>query len=377
MDKDLYQILGVDRNVDEKTLKAAYRKLAVKHHPDKNQGNAKAEQKFKEISFAYDTLKDPQKRAAYDRYGMEGLQGGGGRQQAGGFGDAFSSVFEEVFGGGFGGFAQQSRQPDRGSDLRYDMEVTLEEAFHGKTATIKLPTQVDCENCEGSGQTSDSEIVNCKTCGGMGRVRMQQGFFSVERPCPDCGGAGQSIQNPCSDCRGQGRRPETRTLEISIPAGVDDGTRLRLPNEGEAGLRGSGNGDLYIFVFVKPHKLFQREDTSLLCAVPIGMTDAALGGEIEVPGIGGNRLKISIPEGTQNGQRVRLKGHGMPKIRNGQRGDLYVDFQVEVPVNLNKKQKQLLTQFAASLGGKQAAHHSPKSDGFFSKVKDLWTDLTE
>lgn len=378
MKADYYDTLGVARTASADDLKRAYRKLAMQYHPDRNKGDSTAEQKFKDINEAYEVLKDDQKRAAYDRFGHEGLNPNAGRTAGGGFDFAggFADIFDEMFGEFMGGQQRGQRRQggQRGADLRYNLDLTLEEAFTGKTATIRFPSSAACGTCDGSGAAPGTGVVVCGMCNGYGKVRSQQGFFTVERTCPQCGGAGTTIEKPCPDCRGKGRVTQERALDVNIPAGVEDGTRIRLTGEGEAGVRGAPAGDLYIFLSLKPHKLFERQGADLACDVPIPMTTAALGGTIDVPGIDGSTLKVSIPEGTQSGQRVRLRGKGMPTLRSSHFGDLYVELRVETPVKLTKKQKELLQEFATTCDGKQ---HHPDSHGFFSKVKELWQDLTE
>ncbi|MFC4346666.1 molecular chaperone DnaJ [Kordiimonas lipolytica] len=376
---DYYELLGVSKDVDEKALKSAFRKAAMQYHPDRNPGDAEAEKKFKEIGEAYEVLKDPEKRAAYDRYGHAAFEGGMGGGPGGGHGGAgfdFSDVFEEFFGDfmGGGGRRRQGRGgPGRGSDLRFNMEITLEDAFRGKEDKIRVPTSVACEPCGGSGAEPGSKPEVCDTCGGAGKVRASQGFFMVERTCPKCQGNGSTITNPCKSCSGAGRVRKEKTLQVKIPKGVEEGTRIRLAGEGEAGSRGGPAGDLYIFLTIKPHPLFKRDGDMLYCQVPIPMTKATLGGQIEVPTIEGKRARIKIPEGTQSGRQFRLKGKGMPELNGGFVGDMIVEMNVETPTNLNKKQRELLEEFAKEGGDKI----SPRSEGFFSKVKDLWDDLTE
>jgi len=376
---DYYELLGVAKDVDEKALKSAFRKAAMQYHPDRNPGDAEAEKKFKEIGEAYEVLKDPEKRAAYDRYGhaaFEGGMGGPGGGHHGGAGFDFSDVFEEFFGDFMGGQGRRRRGgggPGRGSDLRFNMEITLEDAFRGKEDKIKVPTSVACEPCGGSGAEPGSKPEVCDTCGGAGKVRASQGFFMVERTCPKCQGNGSIITNPCKSCSGAGRVRKEKTLQVKIPKGVEEGTRIRLAGEGEAGSRGGPSGDLYIFLTIKPHPLFKRDGDMLYCQVPIPMTTATLGGHIEVPTIEGKRARIKIPEGTQSGRQFRLKGKGMPELNGGFVGDMIVEMNVETPTNLNKKQRELLEEFAKEGGDKI----SPRSEGFFSKVKDLWDDLTE
>ncbi|MBB4212480.1 molecular chaperone DnaJ [Rhodothalassium salexigens DSM 2132] len=377
MAQDFYEILGVDRNADKATLKSAYRKLAMKYHPDRNPGDEEAEKQFKRIGEAYDVLKDDQKRAAYDRFGHAAFQDGAGAGGGpGGFDFAgFSDIFDEFFGeftgrargrGGAGGAR-------RGADLRYDMAVTLEEAFSGKEVDIAIPTHAECGDCGGNGAKPGTEPKTCTQCGGAGKVRSQQGFFVVERPCPLCRGAGRMVSDPCETCRGTGRVERTKTLSVSVPPGVDDGTRIRLAGEGEAGARGGPPGDLYIFVSVEPHELFSRDGPHLFCNVPVTMTTAILGGEIEVPTIGGKRAKIKVPDGTQSGKQFRLRGKGMPHLNSGVIGDMMIEVHVETPVNLTKRQKELLREFAEE-GGEEV---SPRSHSFLDRVRELWEDLTE
>lgn len=385
--RDYYEILGVQKGATADELKKAYRKQAMQYHPDKNQGNKDAEHKFKELSEAYDVLKDDQRRAAYDRFGHAAFEGGGGfgggrggAGPQGGF-DAgvFSDIFEEMFGGGGGGFGgfgggggRSSNGAQRGSDLRYTLEVTLEQAFKGTKANLTIPVLSECEACHGSGAEPGSAVETCPTCKGKGNVRTQSGFFTVERPCPTCQGNGKIVKNPCKSCGGQGRKRKERKLEVNIPAGVDDGTRIRLSGEGEAGLRGGPAGDLYVEMSVKSHKLFKREDAHLYCRVPVSMVTATLGGSIEVPSIEGGRLKVNVPAGTQSGTQMRLGGKGMSILRSSNRGDMYVEIAVETPVNLSKQQKELLQQFDG--GGK---NNSPESTGFFNRVKEFWDDLRD
>lgn len=383
--RDFYQVLGVDKKASAEELKKAYRKLAMQYHPDKNPGNKEAEAKFKEISEAYDTLKDDQKRAAYDRFGhaaFDGGMGGGAARGAGGMGGGFaggnfSDIFEEMFGDFMGqqgrarGGAEGAR---RGADLTYELDITLEEAFAGKDAAVKIASWQGCQTCNGSGAEKGTKAETCATCRGAGRIRAQQGFFTVERTCPGCNGAGQTIKTPCGTCSGSGRTRKERSLSVAIPAGVDHGTRIRVTGEGEAGLRGGPSGDLYVFLSVKPHRFFQREGANLYCRVPVAMTMAALGGAIEVPTIEGKRIKVTVPAGTQTGQQFRLKGKGMSVLRQQTRGEMFVEVAVETPVNLSKKQKELLQEFA---GDTPATKNSPQSSSFFDKVKDLWEDLKD
>lgn len=374
MKADCYETLGVAKGASADDIKRAYRKLAMQFHPDRNPGDKSSEQKFKDVNHAYDILKDEQKRAAYDRYGHAAFENGGARPGAdGGFGANFSDIFDEMFGdmmGRRGGNAQQ-----RGSDLRYNLEISLEDAFKGSQVTIRVPTWGSCEPCNGSGAANGTQPVTCPTCGGAGRVRAQQGFFTIERTCSACGGAGRVIKDPCRSCGGAGRVRREKTLQVNIPPGVEDGTRIRLSGEGEMGMRGAPPGDLYVFLSLKPHRFFQREGADLQCRVPIPMPTAALGGSIEVPTIEGSRSRVNIPGGTQSGQQFRLRGKGMSVLRSSGRGDLYIEVVVETPVNLNKRQKELLQEFD-KIGSKSTGTH-PQSEGFFAKVKELWEDLTE
>jgi molecular chaperone DnaJ len=374
--RDYYEVLQVTRTVTEVELKGAFRKLAMQHHPDRNPGNKDAEAKFKEVNEAYDVLKDAQKRAAYDRFGHaafeNGGMGGGRAGFEGGFGsfsDIFNDIFEDLAGRGRRG---ASGGRERGADLRYNMEITLEEAFVGKTATIHIPTSVTCDSCSGSGAKPGSKPRQCATCGGHGRVRATQGFFSIERTCPTCHGRGEVIDDPCPNCSGAGRITRERTLSVNIPAGVEDGTRIRLANEGEAGARGGPPGDLYIFLSVEPHPFFQRDAADLHCRVPISMVSAALGGEITVPTIDGGKAKVPIPEGTQTGRQVRLKSKGMPVLRSRDVGDMYVQLFVETPKNLTKRQRELLEEF----DGYSSKDTQPESAGFFARVKDFFDNLS-
>lgn len=375
---DYYETLGVQKGASADDLKKAYRSMAMKYHPDKNQGDKTAEQKFKEINEAYEVLKDDQKRAAYDQFGHRAFENGGngGHPGAGGFGfgASFSDIFDEMFGDMMGRRGEAGGAGvRRGSDLRYNLEISLEDAFAGSTATIKVPSFATCEHCKGSGAEGGAQPVTCPTCSGNGRVRAQQGFFTIERTCGTCGGAGKIIKNPCKHCGGSGRTRKEKTLQVNIPAGVEDGTRIRLTGEGEPGMRGAPPGDLYVFLAVRPHRFFQRDGADLHCRAPLTFTTAALGGSIEVPTIEGKRTKVNVPAGTQSGQQFRLRGKGMSVLRSSSRGDLYIEVAVETPVNLSKKQQELLREFEKSDGGKS----NPQSEGFFSKVKELWEDLTD
>jgi molecular chaperone DnaJ len=372
MSDDYYALLEVERSADDGVIKSSYRKLAMKWHPDKNPGDAAAEAKFKSISEAYDILKDPQKRAAYDQYGKAAFQnGGGGAQDFGGFSDIFQDIFGEFMGGG-GGRGRQ-RGPQRGADLRYDMEITLEDAFHGKDTEVRIDVAAACDPCGGSGAKPGTSAKACTACGGRGQVRAQQGFFVVERPCGSCRGAGQVIAEPCGSCRGQGRVEKQKTLSVTVPPGVDDGTRIRLSGEGEAGERGAPGGDLYIFLHVERHKLFERDGTTLFARAPISFSKAALGGTITVPGLDRVGHEIRIPAGIQSGKQIRQRGAGMPVLNGRGMGDLVVQVEVETPTKLTAKQRDLLEQFQATETGEE----SPQSSGFFSKLRDMWDDLTD
>ncbi|WP_127091034.1 molecular chaperone DnaJ [Aquabacter cavernae] len=374
--RDYYEVLECDRGADETVLKASYRKLAMKWHPDRNQGNGEAEIRFKEVSEAYEVLKDPQKRAAYDRFGHaafeNGMGGAGGPGFGADFASTFADIFDDLFGGqmggrgGRGGATQGGR--GRGSDLRYNMEITLEEAFAGKAAEIRIPTSIVCESCSGTGAKPGTQPKVCRTCGGAGKIRHAQGFFTLERTCPACQGRGSMIEDPCTACAGAGRVTRERTLQVQVPAGVEDGTRIRLGGEGEAGVRGGPAGDLYIFLSIEPHPLFQREGADLYCRAPISMVTAALGGMVDVPTIDGDQTKVRIPEGTQSGKRLRLAGKGMPVLRTRNSGDMYVQVVVETPQNLTKRQRELLTEFEKEC----SSETHPESDGFFAKVKDFF-----
>jgi molecular chaperone DnaJ len=377
--QDYYELLGVQRTCDDAQLKSAFRKLAMEHHPDRNGGSSDATARFKEINEAYTVLSDPNKRAAYDRYGHAGLNGHGG---GGGFhdvNDIFKDVFGDVFGDMFGQAGQRSSHPARGQDLRYDLEISLEQAYAGAEIEIKVPAAVTCETCDGSGARPGTNPTTCVACGGAGRVRRSQGFFQVETTCPRCGGAGRVVLDPCKTCAGHGQVRRERVLQVRIPAGVDDGSRIRLSGEGDAGARGGPRGDLYIFLSVRPHELFERDGLDLLCSVPVPMAAAALGGEIEAPCLLGGencdgecKIKVKVPEGAQPGQTVRLRGKGMPSLRTRQRGDLVVQLDVETPTRLTAKQKALMREFADLCGEQQ----NPRSANFFRKAKRFWNDVT-
>lgn len=384
-EQDLYKIIGVEQSAGADEIKKAYRKLAMKFHPDQNKDNPQAEEKFKEINQAYDILKDEQKRSAYDRYGnaaFDGSMGGGSGGHPGGMGGAgaFSDIFEDMFGDfmGGGGGGRRSNAPTRGSDMQYTMEMSLEDAYKGKESTIKIPVNDSCSECDGSGAQKGTSSQSCGTCNGAGRVRQQQGFFTIERACPTCHGEGTFIKDPCKKCSGAGRVRKTKTLKVKIPAGVETGRRIRLTGEGEAGLRGGPRGDLYVMMNVRPHKLFQRDGANLYCRVPITVTRAALGGDIDVPTIEGKRSSVKIPSGTQTGQQFRLRGKGMSMLRSDSHGDMYINIFVETPVNLNKKQQDLLRDLDKSMDdGKSAGKNSPESSGFFKKIREFWDDISE
>jgi molecular chaperone DnaJ len=367
-----YETLEVTRTIDEGGLKSAFRKLAMKWHPDKNPGDNSSEVKFKEINEAYEVLKDPDKRAAYDRFGHAAFEqgNGGGPGFGSDFAHTFSDIFEDLFGMG-GGRRGGGQGRERGSDLRYNMEITLEEAFEGKAAQIRIPTSVACEVCSGTGAKAGTKPKPCSTCGGAGKIRHAQGFFTLERTCPSCQGRGQMIEDPCAACAGAGRVTRERMLSVNIPAGVEDGTRIRLAGEGEAGLRGGPPGDLYIFLSLAAHEFFQRDGADLHCRVPISMITAALGGEFEVPSIDGGKARVKVPGGTQTGRRFRLTAKGMPVLRSKQTGDMYVQVSVETPQSLTKKQRELLTEFE-KLSSEQT---QPESAGFFSRVKEFLDGL--
>jgi molecular chaperone DnaJ len=373
--QDFYEVLGVAKSASADDLKKAYRKLAMQYHPDRNSGDKGAEQKFKYISEAYDVLKDDQKRAAYDRFGHAAFEQTGGRGPGDfGFSGGFADIFDEMFGEFMGGGRRGQGGPSRGSDLRYNLEISLEESFRGKQTTIRVPNLVACDQCNGSGAEAGSKPVSCPTCHGRGRVRTQQGFFSVERTCHGCQGAGRVIEKPCKGCGGQGRVRREKTLSVNIPPGIEDGTRIRLAGEGEFGVRGAAPGDLYMFVSVAPHSLFQRDGANIHCRVPIPMTTAALGGNIEVPTVDGSRARVTVPAGTQSGHQFRLKAKGMTVLRSAARGDMFIEATVETPVNLNKRQQELLREFDKE-GENNRTH--PESEGFFARVKEFFEDLRE
>jgi molecular chaperone DnaJ len=364
-----YETLEVDRDADENKLKAAFRKLAMKWHPDRNPGDKTSEVRFKEINEAYEILKDGDKRAAYDRFGHAAFEQGGMGGAGGGFGPDFTSAFSDLFEGIFGmGGARARSGRERGADLRYNMEITLEEAFQGKTAQIEIPVSVTCESCSGTGAKTGTKPKTCSMCGGAGRVRQAQGFFTLERTCPGCQGRGQMIEDACPSCSGSGRVTRERTLSVNIPQGVEDGTRIRLAGEGEAGFRGGPSGDLYVFLSLGAHPFFQRDGADLHCRVPISMVTAALGGEFEVPTIDKGKTKVKIPAGTQSSRRFRIASKGMPVLRSRQCGDMYVQVVVETPQNLTKKQQELLAEFEKLSSGAT----QPEAAGFFTKVKDFF-----
>jgi molecular chaperone DnaJ len=374
--QDYYATLGVSRGASVEEIKKAYRKLAMTYHPDRNPGDKSAEHKFKAINEAYDVLKDRDKRAAYDRFGHAAFEQAAGAGRGAGFdfnfGTGFADIFDEMFGDFMGG--RRGTGSMRGADLRYNLDLTLEDAFFGKQAQIRVPTSVACDSCGGTGALAGSAPTGCPSCHGRGRVRAQSGFFTVERTCPVCNGAGRVIENPCGACEGAGRVHKEKTLQVSIPAGVEDGTRIRLSGEGEAGLRGAPPGDLYLFVSIQPHRFFRRDGAHVYCKVPIPMTTAALGGSIEVPAIDGSRARVSVSAGAQNGQQFRLKGKGMQVMRSSARGDMYIQIDVETPVNLTRRQQELLQEFEKEGKGRRT---SPEADGFLARVKEFWEDLTE
>ena len=369
--RDYYDVLGVSKDASADQIKSAYRKLAVKYHPDKNKNDKTAEDKFKEASEAYHVLSNSERKQNYDNFGHAAFENGGGGR--GGFGNfdfssSFSDIFEDFFGEGFGGGRRSRRSNNRGSDLRYDLSISLEEAYTGKKQDIKFSTSERCDTCSGSGSKPGHDAGSCSMCGGHGQVRSSQGFFTVQQTCPQCAGSGEMITHPCSSCNGQGKKQASKRISVTIPKGVDDGTRIRLAGKGEAGSRGASNGDLYLFINVDRHDLFKRSDVNLFFEFPISITDAALGTTIEIPTIDGGKAKIKIPDGTQNGKQFRLKGKGMPFMRRGDYGDLYVQVKTEVPIYLNKQQKELLQKFRDIENEKS----NPSIKKFFQKAKNFW-----
>ena len=366
--RDFYEVLGVSRGCGDDEIKAAFRKLAMKWHPDKNPGDQSCEHHFREINEAYDVLKDGQKRAAYDRFGHAAFDGASGHAHGFGtdFASAFSDIFDDLF--GMGGRRGRSSGRERGSDLRYNLEITLEEAFGGKAAQIRLPTNVTCEACSGTGAKAGTQPVPCRTCGATGRMRHTQGFFTLERTCTACQGRGSVIESPCQNCGGVGRVTRERGLEVQIPPGVEDGTRIRLAGEGEAGMRGGAPGDLYIFLSIQPHPVFQRDGADLHCRVPITMITAALGGEFEVPTVDGGRTLVKVPEGSHSGKRFRLANKGMPVLRARSRGDMFVQVAVETPQKLTKRQRELLSEFERE----SSKDTQPETSGFFTRMREFF-----
>jgi len=371
--RDYYDVLGVPKGSEQEALKKAYRSKAKELHPDRNSDNPNAEAQFKEVNEAYEVLKDADKKAAYDRYGHAAFEGGGGGQGFGGGGDfssAFSDVFDDLFGDFMGGGRGGRQQQSRGSDLRYNLSISLAEAFAGLQKTINVPSAVSCGSCNGSGAAGGSSPTTCPTCSGLGKVRATQGFFTVERGCPTCSGVGQIIKNPCSSCGGQGTQKKDRALNVNVPPGVETGTRIRLAGEGETGPRGGVSGDLYIFIEVSKHKIFERDGLNLFCRVPVSMAKASLGGEVEVPTIDGGRSRVRIPAGSQSGRQMRLKGKGMPAIKTIQKGDMFIEMAVETPVNLTARQKELLQEFE-----ELSEDNNPETNSFFSSVKTFWESM--
>ena len=371
--RDYYDVLGVPKGSEQEALKKAYRSKAKELHPDRNSDNPNAEAQFKEVNEAYEVLKDADKKAAYDRYGHAAFEGGGGGQGFGGGGDfssAFSDVFDDLFGDFMGGGRGGRQQQSRGSDLRYNLSISLAEAFAGLQKTINVPSAVSCGSCNGSGAAGGSSPTTCPTCSGLGKVRATQGFFTVERGCPTCSGVGQIIKNPCSSCGGQGTQKKERALNVNVPPGVETGTRIRLAGEGETGPRGGVSGDLYIFIEVSKHKIFERDGLNLFCRVPVSMAKASLGGEVEVPTIDGGRSRVRIPAGSQSGRQMRLKGKGMPAIKTIQKGDMFIEMAVETPVNLTARQKELLQEFE-----ELSEDNNPETNSFFSSVKTFWESM--
>lgn len=374
--QDYYETLGVARDADAAAVKHAFRNLAKLHHPDRNPGDATAEQKFKQVTEAYEALKDPQKRAAYDQFGHAAFDGSAGGMH--GFSGDISSSMSDIFDDLFGEFMGSRRggprtMRERGADLRYNLEISLREAYAGKSAQIRVPSSIHCATCSGSGAKPGTSPSACRTCGGSGKVRASQGFFTIERTCPACRGLGEMIEDPCLDCRGSGRVTKERTLSVTIPAGVEDGTRIRLANEGEAGLRGGPPGDLYIFLAISPHEFFQRDGADIFCRVPIAMTTAALGGHIEVPMVNGGRTRVKIPEGTQTGRQFRLKSKGMPVMQRKTSGDMYIQVEVETPKNLTRKQRDILKEFDTV----SSDSTSPEAAGFFARVREFFEGMGE
>ena len=375
-----YEVLGVAREAGETEVKTAFRRLAKECHPDRCGGDPTAEERFKKVNEAYEILKDPQRRAAYDRFGHAAFDnrsgGGGGHGFGADFSESMSAMFDDLFGEFMGAGGRRPRQRsgrERGADLRYNMQISLSEAYEGRNAQIHVPTSVTCEACKGSGAKAGTAPSTCRTCGGAGKVRATQGFFTIERSCPTCHGRGEMIEDPCPACHGAGRVTRERTLSVTIPVGVEDGTRIRLAGEGEAGVRGGPPGDLYIFLAIKPHEFFQRDGADLFCRVPISMTTAALSGQIEVPTIDGGRSRLKVPEGTESGKQFRLKAKGMPVLRSKQQGDLYIQVEVETPKNLSRKQRQLLKTFEEASN----PDTNPASAGFFAKVKEFLDGMGE
>jgi len=379
--RDFYDVLGISRGASDEEIKKAYRKKAKELHPDRNADNPNAESAFKEVNEAYEALKDPEKKAAYDRFGHAAFEGGmggnGAGARGGGFGQgdfasAFSDVFDDLFGDfmGGGGRGGARSRAQRGADLRYNMTISLEDAFHGLRKTINVPSSVGCSACQGTGAESGAEPATCPTCSGLGKVRAQQGFFTVERTCPTCAGLGQIIKNPCKVCGGSGRVEKERALNVNVPPGVETGTRIRLAGEGEAGMRGGPPGDLYIFVSVRDHPIFRRDGSDLYCRVPVSIASAALGGEVEVPTIDGGRTRVKVPAGSQSGRQMRLRGKGMPALRGQGRGDMFIELQVETPVNLTSRQKEILREFE-----RLSENNNPESSNFFSKVRSFWDGM--
>ena len=371
--RDYYDVLGVPKGSEKDAIKKAYRTKAKELHPDRNSDNPNAEAQFKEVNEAYEVLKDAEKKAAYDRYGHAAFEGGGGGPGFGGGGDfssAFSDVFDDLFGDFMGGGRGGRKQQSRGSDLRYNLSISLEEAFAGLQKTINVPSSVACGSCNGTGAAGGSSPTTCPTCSGLGKVRATQGFFTVERGCPTCSGVGQIIKNPCSSCGGQGTQKKDRALSVNVPPGVETGTRIRLAGEGETGPRGGISGDLYIFIEVSKHKIFERDGLNLFCRVPVSMAKASLGGEVEVPTIDGGRSRVRIPAGSQSGRQMRLKGKGMPAIKAIQKGDMFIEMAVETPVNLTARQKDLLREFE-----ELSEDNNPETNSFFSSVKTFWESM--